>query len=869
MDQFSHIIIYYEFEIDVFIHFFLGDKDDFSALTRLVTQVIDENALASKVSIHNFSSLGCASRHPLIYMMWPTPKKGYCGRHLLKIWEKVRQDCAERETPLKLVGHSTDSAGFSLSALVTLMTPTESTVANGVFYLGLCIPDEKYVAPYFWSLPSIAYSDYDHLRRTLLRNLKYETCELTMYKDSTGAMVATINHLHELMEICIEQGETVPFSAQDLILINFFDQRPDTANRIFSLRVAEMLESHVKGSEATSLYIIATYHLTQPFYQADFGSPEDIQRSVSTGITVFRLWRRYLELKKIRLHALAHAAKIKEKRGHFLTYGAYTTAELIFSAASLHCLAMFLHFKDFGPSLCSPQRSGTISTEKIIGQLQGKTTNIQSLDTSPTFGDMLNRSKELQFVTEALNDLSTYEGVKIPSTSNRKTSHFRNQSTETSTNYQYPYSYQEFLKRQRQMHREGVNKAQELVRKFLPMEVSRLLESNEAWDCPYSFQKPANVKMIKTGPPPPEYSKLSVSLASSEDSEAIINSTIERNGVTEMEDILPESKGLSVRSATDSEGDDSFQHMSNAYVKDSDSDHEDDTTVESTPPNLKWYIEKDGRTLHISRALKVLLPREYISKERSRRHWVGKSLIQAWKQIDDSHDVIRFRDVAIKDKDSLELLHILSIRSNEGKEQISTSSKTKGAIRGRPYVEVSDERYDVPYKTLLTKWIPLSKVLCEIEMLKNEDGTYSLSEESNARLQSKEKDTVSKIAHVGAGDDTNDEYYEVEKVLEVRLNKDFHSEEYKVRFKGYTSEDDMWLPSSAFKEPVTFETISKRGRHRKHTMKEGSLGLDVQRSRQSQTPTTRPSHKRNHISGIDKGDVLHSSSFSHQYNIFL
>lgn len=163
-------------------------------------------------------------------MMWPTPSKGYSGRHLLNIWEKVRQDCAKRETPLKLVGHSADSTGFSLSALVTLMTPTQSTVANGIFYLGLCIPDEKYVAPYFWSLPSIAYSDYDHLRRTLLRNLKYETYELTMYEDSTGVLVATINHLHELIEICIKQGETAPFSAQDLILINFFDQRQDTAN---------------------------------------------------------------------------------------------------------------------------------------------------------------------------------------------------------------------------------------------------------------------------------------------------------------------------------------------------------------------------------------------------------------------------------------------------------------------------------------------------------------------------------------------------------------------------------------------------------------------------------------------------------------
>ena len=133
--------------------------------------MIDDNGLASKVSIHNFSSLGCSTHHPLFYMMWPTPNKAYGGRHLLKTWEKVREDCTTREKPVKLVGHSTDSAGFYLSAVVTLMTPTEATVKEGIMYLSLCIPDERFVAPYFWSLPSIAYSDFDHLRRTLLRNL--------------------------------------------------------------------------------------------------------------------------------------------------------------------------------------------------------------------------------------------------------------------------------------------------------------------------------------------------------------------------------------------------------------------------------------------------------------------------------------------------------------------------------------------------------------------------------------------------------------------------------------------------------------------------------------------------------------------------
>lgn len=109
--------------------------------------------------------------------MWPTPNSGYGGYQLLKIWRKVIQHWAANN--VNLVGHSVDSAGFSLSASVQLMTPTEFAVAEGINYLGLDVPDEKFVAPYFWKLPSIAYGDYDHLRRTFLRVLKYSTRNLT------------------------------------------------------------------------------------------------------------------------------------------------------------------------------------------------------------------------------------------------------------------------------------------------------------------------------------------------------------------------------------------------------------------------------------------------------------------------------------------------------------------------------------------------------------------------------------------------------------------------------------------------------------------------------------------------------------------
>lgn len=82
----------------------------------------------------------------------------------------------------------------------------------------------------------------------------------------------------------------------------------------------------------------------------------------------------------------------------------------------------------------------------------------------------------------------------------------------------------------------------------------------------------------------------------------------------------------------------------------------------------------------------------------------------------------------------------------------------------------------------------------------------------------------------------------MEKVLEVRLNKQFHSEEFRVRFKGYTSKDDMWLPRSAFQEPVTFNTVSKRGQIRKHTMKDGLALLDIPRIKTE--PLTEKSLKR-------------------------
>lgn len=189
----------------------------------------------------------------------------------VKNWQKVRKDCADKK--VSLIGHSTDSAGFSLFASIQLITPTETTVEKGIYYSGLGIPDERFVTPYFWRLPSIAYGAYDHLRKTFIHEVKYDTRDLTFLIDTLGTLWQL---LITYMSKCQKNGQSGPFSTNGLLLISFFDQRPDITNRIFTLKVAEMLHEHVQGSEGTSLYLTGVHNLTEPFFNPSFGKPEEI-----------------------------------------------------------------------------------------------------------------------------------------------------------------------------------------------------------------------------------------------------------------------------------------------------------------------------------------------------------------------------------------------------------------------------------------------------------------------------------------------------------------------------------------------------------------------------------------------------------------
>jgi len=131
------------------------------------------------------------------------------------------------------------------------------------------------------------------------------------------------------------------------------------------------------------------------------------------------LWRKVIELQKLLLHSKPGAKKTPANRGRFVTQGCYLTAEILFAAAISRQLAMFLHFPNKAEAWASPYNSGTKTTERIISELQGKTMELQSLDSQPTFGDMLDRSAKVQFNLNGKRRIAA-AGINVKSSSKRK-----------------------------------------------------------------------------------------------------------------------------------------------------------------------------------------------------------------------------------------------------------------------------------------------------------------------------------------------------------------------------------------------------------------------------------------------------------------
>ena len=729
-----------------------------------------------------------------------------------------------RKEPIHLLGYSTDSAGFSLSAAVHLMTPRAEETSNGLYYLGLGVDDEKFLAPYYWFLPAICYLDYDHEQRLFLKNLKYETRQLTFWReDGAVSRMAAVQHLKDLRQRCKERGLDSGLKATDLILIYFCDQNSDACERLFTERVADLLDTYIPGSQGTSLYIRTVFHWLEPFRKPKFGSPSDVQQSVSCGITILRLWRKVAELQKLRLHSKPGAKKTPENRGHFVTRGCYLTAEILFAAATLHQLAMFIHFPNEAGAWASPYNSGTKTTERIISELQGKTTELQSLDSQPTFGDMLDRSTKVQFNVNAKRRIAA-AGIEVKSSSKRKQRAFafkRYERPIQSADYREVTSYTDFREMQKEAHRKGVKDGEDLFEKYIPWACVDLLKKNSSWDMPYKFTHPSDLQLFD-GELPENYNKL--------DLDVNVGSLVEEIAI-----------GLSK-----DEDEDECREMSN----DPESSLEPEQVDFEQEPEVnlkgnKWIVSKmeNGKLsyIHISQAIKILLPREYIARCRQKRHWASKFL-PGKEPLNPEHDIFLFGNVALKRvKEGVNCYLIVRVERVEaikdGAEVLSFKLQDNPPVRLRcalyNRVKREDEysEYQVGEDILLTPWRSACGILGPVELIPiaERSGSYLLHDKSKKWLKELgyvpfgeeiyQQEDATKISF--NDHELEEGFYELEEVLGRRLRKDM-TYEFQVRFKGYGPEDDMWLPASSFNRAVSFQTTSRFGRKRLHKTSEAT-----------------------------------------------
>ena len=95
-------------------------------------------------------------------------------------------------------------------------------------------------------------------------------------EDAKITWLATIQHLHNLKNRCQNIGLGCGFTATDLLLVFFCDQNSDTCDRLFTSRIADLLDEHIPGSkQVTSLHIRAL--CIDLFQKTDFGSLAQIQ----------------------------------------------------------------------------------------------------------------------------------------------------------------------------------------------------------------------------------------------------------------------------------------------------------------------------------------------------------------------------------------------------------------------------------------------------------------------------------------------------------------------------------------------------------------------------------------------------------------
>lgn len=182
--------------------------------------------------------------------------------------------------------------------------------------------------------------------------------------------------------------------------------------------MVELLKKYVPHSLGTRLFIEMVYSIMKPFRDLLL-SPEEAVSDVAKGLTMLRLWKKYLMLNQHPVKAKSGAKTDPKRRGWFLTDMTYNSLEIQCHAVIDYQLALFLHAPTKGQCFASPYNASTICTERFISQNQANTTQFQSTIQEPSFAQTLDRASKILFNISTMKELAE-NNIKIRSQDCRK-----------------------------------------------------------------------------------------------------------------------------------------------------------------------------------------------------------------------------------------------------------------------------------------------------------------------------------------------------------------------------------------------------------------------------------------------------------------
>ena len=377
----------------------------------------------------------------------------------------------------------------------------------------------------------------------------------------------------------------------------------------------------------------------------------------------------------------------------------------------------------------------------------------------------------------------------------------------------YPKSYDEFQLQQTIAFKKGVDKGIDLYREHCKKGMEFLKEKKISLEIFKEIKNGVPKKNLFDGCVSEKYALEKLKMKSAELFEK--DAVEEENLITKY--LNPEDVGKVWESDKDSDNVEDEELIPEKMLTDLESN--DDKAESENSGRRKWFLSKmingNKKEIHLSQALKLLIPREFVSRERSRRHIASKFLPDRG-EISELHNVILFRFVVAKISGKINICKVAALNSN-GKSVKSASNLDDGVTcQLIPLEKVKSEKdlYVLPHKIVVSSWMKVSNILGEVKMSCNKSNQFSILEKSLSVLDEAEQ-TLNEAADRKFAQSVSKslppvEFREVEDIIDKKIDPKTEEYLYLVKFKGGEG-TPVWLNQSCFDRKIHFS--KRKGFH--------------------------------------------------------